>query len=77
MCKKVILPVVQKLQTESENMINSANMVIAQVDDSNRSALNVSSATVTNIKNRAVDMHQKTIKSKEHAIGVLRNTENM
>ena len=106
--------VIQKLQTESDNMINSANMVTAQVDDSNRSALNVSSATeqlaasmeevaatmdqlvsgshsileriqtmndsadsgnatVNNIKSRAVDMHQETIKSKEHAIAVLRN----
>ena len=37
--------VIQKLQIESDNMLNSANMVTAQVDDSNRSALNVSSAT--------------------------------
>lgn len=106
--------VIQKLQTESHNMHNSANMVIAQVDDSNRSALNVSSATeqlaasmeevsatmdqlvsgshsilerirtmndsadsgnatVNNIKSRAVDMHEETIKSKERAIAVLRN----
>lgn len=37
--------VIQKLQAESDKMMNSANMVIAQVDDSKRSALNVSSAT--------------------------------
>ena len=37
--------VIQKLQVESDNMLNSANMVTAQVGDSNRSALNVSSAT--------------------------------
>lgn len=104
----------QKLQTESDNMMNSANMVTAQVDDSNRSALNVSSATeelaasmeeisatldqlvsgshhilerietmndsadsgnetVTSIKTRAVGMHDDTVKSKEHAIEVLKN----
>ena len=106
--------VIQKLQLESENMMNSANTVTAQVDDSNRSALNVSSATeelaasmeevsatldqlvdgshsileriqaindsadngndtVTNIKERAVSMHQETVKSKEYAIEVLKN----
>ena len=106
--------VVQKLQIETDNMMNSANVVTAQVDESNRSALNVSSATeqlaasmeevsatmdqlvegsysilervrvmndnadsgnetVTNIKRRAVDMHKETIKSKEHAIAVLKN----
>lgn len=106
--------VIQKLQTESDNIMNSANMVTAQVDDSNKSAINVSSATeelaasmeeisatidqivsgshsildriqdmndsadsgnetVTDIKSRAVGMHQETIKSKEHAIEVLRN----
>lgn len=105
--------VIQKLQTESDNMMNSANMVTAQVDDSNKSAINVSSATeelaasmeeiaatmdqlvdgsrnildrvqamndsadngnitVTDIKTRAVGMHQETIKSKEHAIEVLK-----
>lgn len=106
--------VIQKLQTESDNMMNSANAVTAQVDDSNKSAINVSSATeelaasmeeisatidqlvsgshsileriqdmndsadsgnetVTDIKTRAVGMHQETIKSKEHAIQVLRD----
>lgn len=106
--------VMQKLQTESDNMMDSANRVTNQVDDSNKSALNVSSATeelaasmeeisatlehlvegshailervqtmnesadsgnetVTNIKGRAVTMHQETVKSKENAIQVLRN----
>lgn len=106
--------VMQKLQTESDNMMDSANRVTDQVDDSNKSALNVSSATeelaasmeeisatlehlvegshailervqtmnesadsgnetVTNIKGRAVTMHQETVKSKENAIQVLRN----
>lgn len=106
--------VIQKLQVESDNMLSSANIVTAQVDDSNRSALNVSSATeelaasmeeiaatldqlvngsrdvldriqmmndsadngndtVTNIKSRAVTMHQETLESKEHAIKVLQN----
>ena len=37
--------VIQKLQVEADNMMNSANVVTAQVDESNRSALNVSSAT--------------------------------
>ena len=105
--------VIQKLQSESDNMINSANLVTEQVDDSNRSALNVSSATeqlaasmeeiaatldqlvdgsrdileriqimnesadsgnetVINIKGRALTMHEETIKSKEHAITVLK-----
>lgn len=106
--------VMQKLQTESDSMMDSANRVTNQVDDSNKSALNVSSATeelaasmeeisatlehlvegshailervqtmnesadsgnetVTNIKGRAVTMHQETVKSKENAIQVLRN----
>ena len=104
----------QKLQVESANMLESANTVTAQVDDSNRSALNVSSATeelaasleeiaatldqlvdgsrtildriqtmndsadsgnvtVNDIKVRAIDMHEETIKSKEHAMEVLKN----
>ena len=37
--------IIQKLQTESDNMTKSANMVTEQVDDSNRSAISVSSAT--------------------------------
>lgn len=37
--------VIQKLQIESDNIMNSANIVNEHVDDSNRSALNVSSAT--------------------------------
>lgn len=106
--------VIQKLQIESDNMINSASIVTTQVDESNRSALNVSSATeqlaasmeevsatmdqlvegsysilervrvmndnadsgnetVSSIKKRAVDMHKETIKSKEHAMAVLKN----
>ena len=104
----------QKLQAESDNMMNSAGLVSEQVDESNRSALNVSSATqqlaasmeeisatldqlaegsheilervqamndsadsgnetVTNIKGRAITMHQETIESKEHAVEVLRD----
>lgn len=106
--------VVQKLQIESANMLESANTVTAQVDDSNRSALNVSSATeelaasmeeiaatldqlvdgsriildriqtmndsagngnatVNDIKGRAVEMHEETIKSKEHTMEVLKD----
>ena len=37
--------VMQKLQDESNNMIRSAHMVTTQVDESNKSALNVSSGT--------------------------------
>lgn len=37
--------VIQKLQVESNNMMNSANVITTQIDDSNKSALNVSSAT--------------------------------
>ena len=105
--------VIRKLQTESDNMMTSANEVSSHVDESNKSALNVSSATqqlaasmeeisatldqlvegsrdilervqamndsadsgnetVTNIKGRAVTMHQETLESKEHAMEVLK-----
>lgn len=64
----------EEISATLDQLVNGSHDILDRIQNMNDSA-DSGNETVTSIKARAVDMHKETIKSKEHAIEVLKNIE--